>query len=112
MAGKRVLMVEGPDDEHVVKHICGERRLGHIETIRPYGGKDSLLEGIGVRLKESDITVLGIILDADADLQPRWQALSTRLSALGMVACRLRQRPKERSSNLLRTRYCLGSESG
>lgn len=36
MVGKRVLMVEGPDDEHVVKHICGERQLGQIETIHPY----------------------------------------------------------------------------
>lgn len=38
MAGKRVLMVEGPDDEHVVKNICGQRQLGTIEIIHPYGG--------------------------------------------------------------------------
>ena len=55
MAGKRVLMVEGPDDKHVVMHICGERKLGEIETIHAYGGKDPLLEGIGTRLKESDV---------------------------------------------------------
>lgn len=83
MAGKRVLMVEGPDDEHVVKHICGERQLGKIETIHPYGGNNPLLEGIGARLKESDITALGIILDADTDLQARWQAISARLNLAG-----------------------------
>ncbi|MBK8637651.1 MAG: hypothetical protein IPN92_04960 [Chromatiaceae bacterium] len=83
MTGKRVLMVEGPDDEHVVKHICGQRQLGKIETIHPYGGKDPLIEGINVRLKESDIGVLGIILDADTDLQARWQAVVFRLSAAG-----------------------------
>ena len=38
MTGKRVLMVEGPDDEHVVKHICDQRQLGMIEKIRAYGG--------------------------------------------------------------------------
>ncbi len=83
MAGKRVLMVEGPDDKHVVMHICGERKLGEIETIHPYGGKDPLLEGIGTRLKESDVIALGILLDADTDLQARWQAVTARLKQAG-----------------------------
>lgn len=83
MTGKRVLMVEGPDDEHVVKHICGERQLGKIDTIHSYGGKDPLLEGIGVRLKESDVVALGILLDADTDLHTRWQAVTNRLKQAG-----------------------------
>lgn len=83
VTAKRVLMVEGPDDEHVVKHICGQRQLGKIQYIHPYGGKDPLIEGIGVRLKESDIGALGIILDADTDLHARWQAVAFRLSAAG-----------------------------
>lgn len=83
MAGKRVLMVEGTDDEHVVMHICGTRQLGKIETIHRYGGKDPLLEGIGARLKESDIAALGILLDADTDLQSRWQAVADRLAQAG-----------------------------
>ena len=83
MTSKHVLMVEGPDDEHVVKHICDQRNLGTIEKIQPYGGKNPLIESIGVRLKESDIAVLGIILDADTDLQARWQAVSSRLSTAG-----------------------------
>lgn len=83
MAGKRVLMVEGADDEHVVKHICGERQLGKIETIHPYGGKDPLLEGIGARLKESDVIALGILLDADTNLKARWQSVTDRLRLAG-----------------------------
>lgn len=83
MAGKRVLMVEGPDDEYVVKHICGERKLGKIEVIHPYGGKGPLLEGIGARLKESDVVALGILLDADTDLHARWQAVTDRLKLAG-----------------------------
>lgn len=86
MARKRVLMVEGLDDEHVVKNICGQRQLGMIEHIRHYGGKDPLIESIGVRLKESNIGSLGIILDADTDLQARWQAVTTRLSAAGYTS--------------------------
>jgi hypothetical protein len=83
MTAKLVLMVEGLDDEHVVKNICGQRQLGKIERIHPYGGKDPLIEGIDVRLKESDIGALGIILDADTDLHARWQAVASRLSAAG-----------------------------
>lgn len=86
MAEKRVLMVEGLDDEHVVKHICGQRNLGEIESIHKYGGKDQLLEGIGPRLKESDISALGILLDADTDLVARWQAVSDRLRHAGYAS--------------------------
>lgn len=85
MTSKRVLMVEGQDDEHVVKNICGQHQLGTIEIIHPYGGKGPLLEGIGVRLKESGISALGIILDADADPQGRWEAVVARLSAAGFA---------------------------
>lgn len=83
MGAKLVLMVEGPDDEHVVKNICGQRQPGKIENIHPYGGKDPLIDSIGVRLKESDIGALGIILDADTDLHARWQAVVFRLREAG-----------------------------
>jgi hypothetical protein len=76
MTGKRVLMVEGPDDEHVVKAICGKRQLGTIDLIKSYGGKPGLLEGIPVRLMESDIGAVGILLDADEDLDASWQAIA------------------------------------
>ena len=33
MPGKRVLLVEGRDDEHVVKSICGRWGLGTIDRI-------------------------------------------------------------------------------
>ncbi|PIV88215.1 MAG: hypothetical protein COW48_07185 [Hydrogenophilales bacterium CG17_big_fil_post_rev_8_21_14_2_50_63_12] len=83
MAGKRVLMVEGADDEHVVKHICGERQLGLIDKIRDCKGKDPLLENLAVQLKESDVIALGILLDADTNLQARWQSVTDRLRLAG-----------------------------
>lgn len=83
MASKTVLMVEGKDDCHVVSHICGTRRLGRIDDIRSYEGKDNLLDSIGTRLKESDLTSLGVLLDADTDLAARWQAVAERLRRAG-----------------------------
>ncbi|WP_295884784.1 DUF3226 domain-containing protein, partial [uncultured Thiohalocapsa sp.] len=83
MAGETVLMVEGSSDEHVVKAICGKRQLGKIDVIKPYGGKPGLLEGIPVRLMESDIAALGILLDADESLDASWQAIAARLEGAG-----------------------------
>jgi hypothetical protein len=81
-----VLMVEGPDDEHVVKHICGQRNLGIITLIHAYGGRDRLIDGIDARLRGSDIESLGIILDADTDLSARWNAVSSRLRIRGYTS--------------------------
>jgi hypothetical protein len=83
MTSKRVLMVEGPDDEHVVKHICGQHQLGNIDEIKPYDGKQTLLDAIPVRLKGSDILALGILLDADTDLMATWQGILDRLRSAG-----------------------------
>lgn len=84
--GKRVLWVEGRDDEHVVKSICGWLGLGKIDHIESQEGKDPLLETLPIKLKESDLMVLGIILDADTDLHARWRALADRLRAAGYGA--------------------------
>jgi hypothetical protein len=80
MAAKHMLMVEGPDDAHVVKHICGQRKIGNI---KPYEGKDNLLKAIGPQLKGSDITAIGIMLDADTNLQASWRAIVDRLKKAG-----------------------------
>jgi hypothetical protein len=31
MAGWKILLVEGTDDEHVLKHICGNRGIAHLD---------------------------------------------------------------------------------
>lgn len=80
---KTVLMVEGKDDVHVVKGFCGARELGRIDHLREFEGKDRLLEAIPVQLKESGITSLGILLDADADRDARWTAIRSRLVDAG-----------------------------
>lgn len=76
-------MVEGKDDQHVVMHICGAWKLGEIQIIKSYGGKDDLLAAIVPRTKESDIESLGILLDADTDLEARWTSIRTRLNGEG-----------------------------
>jgi len=38
MASKNILLVEGTDDEHVVKNLCGYHNLGQIDEIKNLGG--------------------------------------------------------------------------
>lgn len=82
MPGKKVLLVEGKDDENVIKHICGNRGVGQIE-IQQEGNVEELLHGLPVRLKASDIAVLGVLLDADTDPMGRWQAVRQPLVQAG-----------------------------
>ena len=84
MAGKKILLVEGDDDEHVLKHLCGNLRLGHFDEVKSHGGVDNLLESFPLRLKlghESDS--FGVVIDADIDLSARWRAIRNPLVGLG-----------------------------
>lgn len=76
---KKILLVEGPDDEHVFKNLCGRHGFPLLDEVRPHGGYTALLDAIPTRLKESDIESLGIVIDADTDLASRWAAVSDRL---------------------------------
>lgn len=84
MARKRTLLVEGPDDQHVLMHICGNRSIGELDSIKTHGGVDTLLESIPVYLKAAgDAEVVGIVIDADTDVAARWDSLRNHLSRVG-----------------------------
>ncbi len=84
MAAKRILLVEGNDDEHVLKAVCGKRNGPHLDEIKPHGGVDRLLESLPVRLKASvDGEIVGVVIDADTDLIARWRSLQDRLNQVG-----------------------------
>ena len=69
MAGWKILLVEGTDDEHVLKHICGNRGVAHLDEVKPHGSVDTLLESIPVRLKASeDGDIVGVVIDADTNV--------------------------------------------
>ena len=98
MADANVLLVEGQDDWNVFGHFCrtvfGERiRLQGDKTpdaavsllIVDMKGISNLLkyENLKVRLKESDLNKLGIVVDADADVTARWASVRDRLAKFG-----------------------------
>lgn len=79
MADKRILLVEGKDDEHVFKALFTKHSFPHINSIRQHDGYTRLLEAVPLRLLESDIEALGIVIDANDDLPARWQSVRERL---------------------------------
>lgn len=85
MANGKILLVEGTDDEHVLKHICGNRGIPHLDEVEKYGGIEKLLESLGVRLSllNGEGDVIGIVIDADTDISPRWQSIRDRIINIG-----------------------------
>ncbi len=75
------LLVEGPDDQHVVWALCTRYNVPEtFDVIVPSdGGIDAVRRDIPVRLKESGLTALGILVDADENLQSRWESLRNLL---------------------------------
>ncbi len=89
MVGKKILLVEGNDDEYVLRHLCRSRDVGLIDEIRSHGGVEELLRSIPVYLNFSgEGDIVGIVIDADTDLAKRWRSLRDRLTNLGYPSVR------------------------
>ena len=78
----RVLLVEGPDDKHVVIHLSERSELEQNFWIIEKEGKDKLVDSIVLEARTPGRTVLGIVLDANDNPNARWQALTDRLNRL------------------------------
>ena len=79
---RRVLLVEGPDDKHVVIHLSERSGLEQNFWIIEKEGKDTLLDSIVLEARTPGRTVMGVVLDANDDLDARWQAVTDRLNRL------------------------------
>ncbi len=85
MAGQKILLVEGTDDEHVLKHICGNRDIPHLDEVRPHENDYDLLDDFSTRLKASseEGDVVGVVIDADKNPAGRWQSIRDHLIKAG-----------------------------
>ncbi|MDR1493635.1 MAG: hypothetical protein LBT05_13065 [Planctomycetaceae bacterium] len=81
--GRQRLLVEGNDDKHVVLSLCQKYNFCENFEIKDCRGIDGLEEQIAVQLKESDMKTLGIMIDADIDLQSRWNSVKNKLISCG-----------------------------
>jgi hypothetical protein len=96
----RILFVEGVDDQHSIWAICGHfkveetflvgipDRTGTINRkAKPteLGGIDNVFKAVELSLiaGSSSISRLGIVIDADEDINSRWKKVSTILEKAG-----------------------------
>ena len=90
-----LILAEGKDDEHVIKHIL--RAFDVVEgrvDVKDIKGIDNLIEALPVELKGSELSCLGIVIDADTDVASRWQSVSAIFQKAGYITL-----PKKPDSN-------------
>ena len=97
MGYKRVLLVEGKDDLHVIGHLLNQHEISCIEAkinviddtksiyIKETQGIDSLLNTLSILLDDGDLNYLAVILDADTNIQARWQSVVHILEKSGQA---------------------------
>lgn len=83
MVEKIVLLVEGKDDEHVIKNLFRHHNVTQPVHIKEKQGIDNLLETLGVEIDGSDLERLGIIVDADTNISSRWTQITNILKNAG-----------------------------
>lgn len=84
---RQQLLVEGPDDLHVISALCEKFCIPENFTIKSCEGIDNLLAGLPVRLKgDGDTSTIGIVVDADTDIAARWAAIRNALLNSGLYA--------------------------
>lgn len=77
------LLVEGPEDFHTICQLLDVHGIHDGVTIESLGGYDEIRSDIRVRMKDSDQTHFGIIVDADTNLAKRWESLHSMLEEYG-----------------------------
>ena len=77
-----VLLVEGSDDKHVIIQLSKRKELPYNFCIIETGSKEKLLDAIEVEADVDKRKVMGIVLDANDNLDARWQAVADRLNRL------------------------------
>jgi hypothetical protein len=82
---RKQLLVEGKDDQHVVWALCEKFTITESFEVIDCTGIEKLLEQTPVRFKQSGIETIGIIVDADTDINARWNSLKNIMSAQGFV---------------------------
>ena len=80
----RVLLVEGPDDKHTVTNLCRVSSNMPRFCILDKEGKDNLLKSVRGEILAEDRIAVGILMDANDDLNARWQAVTSRLRDAGI----------------------------
>ena len=83
----QVLLVEGPNDKHVVQHVWRRHTQQDCHfCVTEKGGVEPLLDSIVPEILVAGRQTVGILLDANTNPDGRWQAVKDRLAKTGYYA--------------------------
>ena len=82
----RILLVEGPDDKHVVLHLRDRHQLKSTFSIEDKEGFPNLRSSIPNEIKVNGRRVVGILVDANDNVNDRWQAITDQLQKANIQA--------------------------
>jgi hypothetical protein len=83
-ASKNLILVEGKNEEHVFGHLFHHYGIEKgIIGFKNKEGISNLLESLPVELRGSELERLGIVVDADTNLEGRWDSLRNVLIKSG-----------------------------
>jgi hypothetical protein len=85
MADKNLLLVEGKDDAIVLSNLLLHHSVPKCCRIKDKVGIENLVATLPTELKTSDLERLGIVVDADLNIEDRWKSLRGALSRSGGV---------------------------
>ncbi|MCY3965601.1 MAG: hypothetical protein OXG83_11230 [Acidobacteria bacterium] len=94
---KRILLVEGSDDEHFVQHFCKRCGIDESFSIVNKSGFPNLRSAIPVEVKAPGRRVVGILADADANVNGRWKEIVGELVGTGIKA----QKPRRPTGTVI-----------
>ena len=75
----KTLIVEGRDEVHVVTNLLRRRKLEQTFEIIDKGGFENLHSSIPTEVKASERRVLGILADANDNIEGRWRSIADQL---------------------------------
>lgn len=76
----RLLLVEGRDDFHVISALCKVNDLPENFSIFDCGSDDEVFNALSALLLQAESPeTLGVVLDADENVESRWQSIRDKL---------------------------------
>jgi len=75
---KQVLLVEGVNDKHIINNLLKAHDLENAITIRDKEGITNILSTLKTEV-DANQDFLGIVVDANSNINSRWQSLVDRL---------------------------------
>lgn len=108
MAGQSILMVEGKDDEMVLKRILEDYKIAGIE-VKNNQSISTLKTNIGVQIKglidKEGFRSIGIIVDADQDVRAAYDSIKNRCAKKGFD---LPKHPVQNGTIIVKDSFAIG----